>query len=160
MHAIPLKERSRQCRTLLLANGWQLRLVADEHHPTVLSIIHELHQIVQQTSAAERPSRIAPIRIRIVGDHRGLINDKQGILVEVVVETESREITSRFLSVDTSMDGIGRMTRIKREHLRSATRGRQQHQFLLQCHHRLDDGCRQRGLSRSCRSTQNHHHMV
>ena len=67
-HAITSEHVSHQGRALLLTDRWQLRLVANQQHATILTAINERHQIVEQASTAE--SRFAKAQIR---DHRGLI---------------------------------------------------------------------------------------
>ena len=45
-HTIATQHLCRQRRTLLLTHRWQLGTVADQQQPTILSLIHELHQVV------------------------------------------------------------------------------------------------------------------
>ena len=53
LDTIAAQHISHQCRTLLLAYGWQLGFVAYEQHTAVLSTVHELHQIVKQIATAK-----------------------------------------------------------------------------------------------------------
>ena len=57
------------------------------------------------------------------------------------------------------MDRVGRMTSIQGKHLCCTTRGCQKNQLLLQSDECLDDGCCQSGLTRTSRTTQDHHYV-
>ena len=70
-HTIATEHIGHQRRTLLLSDGWELGLVANQQHTTVLAAINELHKIIKQATATK--CRIAKAQVR---DHRGLIYNK------------------------------------------------------------------------------------
>ena len=155
LHTVGTQHIAHQRRTLILAHRWQLGLITYQHHTTILPTIHKLHQVVQQASATKRALAIA-----LVGNHRCLIYHKQGIAVIVEVQIKGRDIASRFLTIDTTMDGVSRMTSVECKHLCCTACWGQQNHLLFQHIHRPYDGTRQGGFTRTCRTTQNHHHMV
>ena len=57
------------------------------------------------------------------------------------------------------MDGVGGVTSIEREHLCGTTCRSQQDEFLLQSCQSLDDGSGEGGLTRTSRTTEDHHHL-
>ena len=149
---VALQRSCAECRSLsLLAYGRQLRPVADEQHAAVLPLIDIAYEVVEQASRSE-----VVVDGRI-GDHRCLVDDEQGVAVQIVIEIECREVASRPLSVDVTMDGVCRVAGIEREHLRSPSRGSQQYQFLLQRQQGAHDGSGQCGLAGASRSAQDHH---
>ena len=144
----------RQGRTLLLAYGWQLGAVANQHQSTVPSVVDVAHQVVEQTAASEGLAGLC------ISNHRGLVHDEERVAVQVVVQREARQVACGALSVDAPMNSVGRLFGIEREHLCGTARGRHEHQLLLQPHECPHDGSRQRGLSRASRAAQYHHGLV
>ena len=139
---VALQRSCAECRSLsLLAYGRQLRPVADEQHAAVLPL-------------ASRSEVVVDGRI---GDHRCLVDDEQGVAVQIVIQIECREVARRPLSVDVTMDGVCRVAGIEREHLCSPSRGSQQYQFLLQRQQGAHDGSGQCGLAGASRAAQDHH---
>ena len=128
VQSIAAQHGSHQCRALLLANRWQLCMVADEHHPTVTAIIHKANQVVQQTAA-----------LAIETNHRGLVDDEQRVLGIVIAQLEAT--LQRLLTIDAAVDGIGRTACIQREHLGGTPCWCQQYQLLLQRLQSTDNGC-------------------
>ena len=153
-HAIAPQDISHQCRALLLTHRRQLGLVAYQHQTTVHAVIDELHQVVEQATTAK-----TTVAETLIGNHRGLIDDKQGIAVQIIVETESTEVASTFLTVNPAVDGIGRLALIEREHLGSTPCGCHQDHLLPKADKGTDHRPRQRGLTRSGGTTQDHHHL-
>ena len=135
---------------LLLADRWQLGPVANEQQPAVTAIIDEADEVVEQLSAGKK--RLA--KGRAVGYHRGLVDDEQGVVGAVVVQVEVA--LKRLLAIDATMDGVGRVFRIEREHLGSTPRGSHEHQLLLQRQQSLHHSGSQRGLSCTGRASQHH----
>ena len=124
---VRLQHANRQRRTLLLANGWQLGIVANEQHTAVSTAIDELYQVVQQLTVGK--GRVAVFGG--VGHHRCLVDDEQRVLCRVVVQVECA--FERLLAVDAAVDGIGGVPGIERE-----------------------NGGRQRCLTRTCRPSHHH----
>ena len=118
VQSIATQHGSHQRRTLLLADGWQLCLVANEHHPAVTAIIHKANQVVQQTT---------PLAIET--NHRGLVDDEQRVLGIVIAQFEAS--LQGLLPIDAAVDGIGRTACIQREHLGGTSRRCQQHLLLF-----------------------------
>ena len=147
MKAIDAQDGRHQGRTLLLAYGWQLCLVANEHQSAVATIIHKADQVVQQATS-----------LTIQTDHRGLIDDEQRIVGIVIAQLEAT--LQRLLTIDAAMNGIRRTTCIQRKHLGSTSRWCHQHQLLLQRLQGSHDSCCQRRLTRTCRTSHYHHGML
>ena len=141
---------------LLLAHRWQLCGVADKEHPAVLSGVDKTHQVVEQPATAK-----SCVALSLIGNHRCLVDDEEGVAVQVVAQEESRHLSGkRLLPVYPPVDGKRGVATIEREHLCRPPCGCQQHHFLSHGHHRPDESPCHGGLSRACRPAHNHHGVV
>ena len=153
LQTVSLHHRCAEGRRLLLAHRGQLCLVTDEQQAVVMSLIHKLHQVVEQTSTAESCSPQPHI-----GYHRSLVHHEERVGVKIVVQTELTVNTGKsLLSVDAAMDGIGRSPTAQREHLGSPARRGKEHHLLAYLQQGTHDGSRKRGLSRTGTASQYHH---
>ena len=153
LQTVSLHHRCAEGRRLLLAHRGQLCLVAYEQQAVVMSLIHKLHQVVEQTSTAESCSPQPHI-----GYHRSLVHHEERVGVKIVVQTELTVNTGKsLLSVDAAMDGIGRSPTAQREHLGSPARRGKEHHLLAYLQQGTHDGSRKRGLSRTGTASQYHH---
>ena len=153
LQSISLQHRRMQGWRFLLADRRQLRLVTYQQQAVVTSLIHEMHQVIQQASASEaHPSQSH------IGYHRRLIYHEKRIGIEIIIQIKlSLYPRKRFFTIDTAMDGIGRRTAVQREYLRSPTRRCQKHHLLTNLLQGPDDGTRERCLTRTRTTSQNHH---
>ena len=155
LQTISLQHRRMQGWRFLLAYRRQLRLVTYQQQAVVTSLIHEMHQVIQQASA----SKAHPSQSHI-GNHRRFIYHEKRIGIEIIIQIKlSLYSRKRFFTIDTAMDGIGRRTAVQREHLRSPTRRCQEHHLLANLLQGPDDGTRERCLTRTRTTSQNHHGM-
>ena len=93
-------------------------------------------------------------------DHRGLVDDEERIGMEIVVQPKGRQVGSRLLAIDATMDRECRSTSIEREDLGSSPRRSQQHKFLPQRSQSLDKSCCERRLARAGGASEHHHRAV
>ena len=152
--SIAAQHVSHQGRTLILAHRGELSYIAHQHQSAVASTIDKLDEIVEQTACTKG------IREALITDHRGLVDHKKCFRALVDVQAEGREVASRLLTIDATMDGVGRMTSIAREHLGGTTRGGHQHEFLLQGLETTHHSSCQRGLTCTCRATKHKHRTL
>ena len=153
LQAVSGQDVGQEGRRLLLAHRRELCRIANEEHAAVLSGIDIPDQVVEQTPAAK-----TDLALTLVGYHRSLVDDEEGVAVEVVAQQETRHAAREgLLAVDAPVDGERGVAAVEGEHLGRPSRGGEQHHLLSEGRHRTDEGPCQRCLARAGRPFHHHH---
>ena len=138
-------------RTVLGPHGRELGVVAHPHQPAPLAAADVGHQIVQQGPGAEKGSAR-----RVVGEHRGLVDDEQRVLLAVGPQGELRFVGGvGSLQVDPLVDGQRPLVRVAGQHLGRPSRRCQKNGFDIQILKRRHKGRNERRLARPGESVEN-----
>ena len=111
----------------------QLGVVANQQQPVVGGGIDVVEEVLQQ---AAHPRQFA--RVRLGGDHRGLVHDEECVAVLVLLAQEHPQSVARGHAVYPLVDGVGLAPRILGDDLGRAPRGSKQHRahpHIVQCLH-------------------------
>ena len=154
--AIPLQHRSVEGRAALLTYRRQLGRIAQQNQAAMFARIDILHQVVEQPAGT-----IHRTLARRVGNHRGLIDDKEGVFGQILAHEEPLHVGRiALLPVDAAVYRIGGMAGVAGKDLGRPSRRGKQHHLALQLGEGLDQRPHQRSLARAGIASQQKERVV